>query len=232
MKDDLARRCSFYNFHRTNRRIGRKAPYQMVCWWFEKQPGKKESATKFLNGDDAKDLLKKRALILNGAISEAALAIASLPALQIAADTPPQAMSTRDSELSAARIASHSLPQAESQETPFGAPPVIQTQDKFRVVMAPVGGFARWDKARVHRDGAQITLRRGNFSAQFTRGSQAAIINGKAVTMGAACEMYNGVLYTPPGNLTNGVGAEAKLSAGNTAVELKLDDERTTLPLK
>jgi transposase InsO family protein len=39
MKDDLARWRSFYNFHRRNRRIGRKTPYEMVCWWFEKQPG-------------------------------------------------------------------------------------------------------------------------------------------------------------------------------------------------
>lgn len=38
MKDDLARWHSFYNFDRRNRRIGRKTPYQMACWWFEKQP--------------------------------------------------------------------------------------------------------------------------------------------------------------------------------------------------
>lgn len=38
MKDDLARWRNFYNFHRRNRRIGRKTPYEMICWWFEKQP--------------------------------------------------------------------------------------------------------------------------------------------------------------------------------------------------
>jgi len=38
MKDDLARWRSFYNFDRRNRRIGRKTPYQMACWWYQKQP--------------------------------------------------------------------------------------------------------------------------------------------------------------------------------------------------
>ena len=38
MDADLQRWMDYYNFQRIHRRIGRRTPYQMVCWWYDKQP--------------------------------------------------------------------------------------------------------------------------------------------------------------------------------------------------
>jgi hypothetical protein len=148
-------------------------------------------------------------------------------------DSIPQAYSKPTSGAQPASKIHGQIPNAPiSYETNFGAPLLLQTQGKFRIVLSPIVGFARWASADVQADGDKLSLQRDNFSARFTRGSNVAMINDQTVTMGVACAVYNGVLYAPLGNIAAGLGADAKLTADSNAVEIMLDNRRVLLELK
>jgi hypothetical protein len=123
---------------------------------------------------------------------------------------------------------------SENQTPPeirFTNPLLIVMQDKFSVVMAPLFDFAHWARAETKNDGDKILLRHHNFSATFTRHSRAAIINGQPVTMVMACEVFDGVLYAPLGNIADATGVKAALSADQKTVELRAGEKHVLVPL-
>lgn len=116
-----------------------------------------------------------------------------------------------------------------ARQANFGAPLTYVNRDNYTVIMAPVGGFARWARADVDVDDSNtniINIQRGRNSIRLRRNSRVAIVNGRSVTMAAASTVKNDVLYAPLGNLAEGVGASAALSSDNRTVWLTLDGQR------
>lgn len=110
----------------------------------------------------------------------------------------------------------------------FGAPLLMVRRGEFNVIMAPVGGFARWAGARVtvdERNDSVLTVQRGRNSIRLRRNSTTATINGRSATLSAAVAVYNELLYAPLGALSEGVGAQASLSNDNRTIIIARDGE-------
>jgi Zn-dependent protease with chaperone function len=117
----------------------------------------------------------------------------------------------------------------------FGAPVVMASQDRYNVVMAPVGGFARWARADMSADDDNsnyVIVRRGRFSIHLRPNSREATINGRRTTMSSPASVYNDLLYAPLGSLAEGVGATASLSSDNSTIWLSLDGQRWYVNLR
>jgi predicted Zn-dependent protease len=137
---------------------------------------------------------------------------------------PPSSSSTQildddDSQTSNDANRDDSTPQSLT-EIRFSSPLFLFNQGTYRIIMAPITDFARWAKAEVQVDGAKIILHRHRYQAQFTRDSNSASINGKSITMGAICKVYNGEYYVPIGNLASAIGATATYDASRNRVIL------------
>lgn len=110
----------------------------------------------------------------------------------------------------------------------FGAPILLDSRGEFNVIMAPVGGFARWAKADVDINDNRpnrVTLTRGSNSIRLDRDSRDAVLNGRKVKLSAPVAVYNDLLYAPLGNLSDGVGVTASLSSDNRTVYLSMDGQ-------
>jgi Zn-dependent protease with chaperone function len=117
----------------------------------------------------------------------------------------------------------------------FDAPLLRVTSGNYVVIMAPVGGFARWARADVDTDNNDsniVRLDRGNNFIRLRRNSRVATINGQSVTMPAPAAVYNNLLYAPLGNLAEGVGGSATLSDDNRTIWLTLDGQRWYMNLR
>ena len=109
------------------------------------------------------------------------------------------------------------------QELDLGAPLVFVDKGDSKVIMAPVAGLARWAGASLRGNGTTTTVQRGNNSIELRRYSTVDYINGRAVTMSAAANVYNGNLYAPIGTVANGLGGEATYDGANSVVWVTLD---------
>lgn len=110
----------------------------------------------------------------------------------------------------------------------LGAPLVLKQSGNYAVVMAPVGGFARWAGAAINLDEGNtvVTISRNRNSIRMRRDSPTAVINGRNVRLSAPAAVYNDLLYAPLGALSEGVGATASLSNDNRIVWLSIDNRR------
>ena len=116
----------------------------------------------------------------------------------------------------------------DSSRATFGAPLLLVRRGEYNVIMAPVGGFARWAGAKVTVDEANsllTTITRGRNSISLRRNSTSATINGRRATLSAAVAVYNEMLYAPLGSLAAGVGAKASLNNDNRTIVITRDGE-------
>ena len=116
----------------------------------------------------------------------------------------------------------------DSTRATFGAPLLLVRRGEYNVIMAPVGGFARWAGAKVTIDQANesvMTIQRGRNSIRLRRNSTTATINGRSARLSAAVAVYNELLYAPLGSLSEGVGAKATLSRDNRTIVITRDGE-------
>jgi Zn-dependent protease with chaperone function len=113
---------------------------------------------------------------------------------------------------------------SQNSEIDLGAPLRLRmsTRGDVNVIMAPVGGIAKWAgaTASTSSDGL-VTVRRGNNTLRLRRNSSVVEIDGETTTMSAPAVVYNNVLYAPLGTIVRALGGSAVLE--NNVVRLRLN---------